>query len=186
MRTIPERTIKAVTTTEAAVLALLALEGERSGYDLLKQARRSIGFIWAPAKSQLYAVLPRLVQDGLASERTVKGRGRPDKQLYKTTRDGRAALRAWLDSDGDSSRDAFFLRVFVGGFADREALLGHVERFRAQVAAQLEGLRAVEPSNTDQGPDAYHRLLLELGVEQYELELRWADRVARKLKRLPA
>jgi PadR family transcriptional regulator AphA len=186
MRTIPERTMKTLTTTEAAVLSLLELEGERSGYDLLKQVRRSVGFIWAPAKSQLYAVLPRLVKDGLASERTVKGQGRPDKQLYKTTRDGRAALRAWLDSDEDASRDAFFLRLFVGGLAGREALLGHVDRFRAQVSAQLDALRAVAPSNTGQGHDAYHRLLLELGVEQYELELRWADRVARRLKRLPA
>ena len=44
---------RTLTTTEAAVLALLAIEGEQSGYDLLKQASRSIGQVWAPAKSQL-------------------------------------------------------------------------------------------------------------------------------------
>ena len=47
----PTRTL---TTTEAAVLALLALEGENSGYDLLKYARQAIGYIWSPARSQLY------------------------------------------------------------------------------------------------------------------------------------
>ena len=67
------RRLRATTTTEAAVLALLALNGEQSGYDLLKHVTRSIGHIWAPAKSQLYALLPRLVQDGLVYR--VPGRG---------------------------------------------------------------------------------------------------------------
>ncbi len=43
------------------MLGLLA-EGDRSGYDLLKRAERSVAHMWAPAKSQLYAVLPRLVE----------------------------------------------------------------------------------------------------------------------------
>ena len=42
MRTSSQRT-KTLTITEAAVLSLLAIEGESSGYDLLRQARKSIG-----------------------------------------------------------------------------------------------------------------------------------------------
>jgi DNA-binding PadR family transcriptional regulator len=180
----PTRTIPAtLTATEAAVLALLAIEGEASGYDLLKQVRRSIGFVWAPAKTQLYAVLPRLVRDGLALERGVKGKGKPDKRLYRVSAAGRAALQQWLDTpDDEPSRDTFFLRLFVGGLADREALLDHVASYRALVEDRLAALRAIEPSNTGEGHDAFHRLLLELGLEQYELELRWADRVAKQLR----
>ena len=36
---------KAVTTTEAAVLALLAIEGERSGFDLLDLSKKAIGHV---------------------------------------------------------------------------------------------------------------------------------------------
>src|SRR4029077_2564916 len=43
--------VSELTTTEAAVLALLAIEGERSGYDLLKLATKSIGHVWTPARS---------------------------------------------------------------------------------------------------------------------------------------
>ncbi len=46
-----------LTLTEGAVLALLAIEGERSGYDLLKQMRKSIGHVWTPAKTQLAPLL---------------------------------------------------------------------------------------------------------------------------------
>ncbi len=42
------------------MLALLAIEGERSGYDLLKLVQQAIAHVWSPARSGLYAVLPRL------------------------------------------------------------------------------------------------------------------------------
>src|SRR5437588_6407387 len=57
-----------LTTTEAAVLALLAIEGESSPYDLTKAVERAIGHIWSPAKSGLYATLPRLAKDRLATK----------------------------------------------------------------------------------------------------------------------
>ncbi len=97
MRTIPART-KTLTLTEAAVLCLLSVEGEKSGYELLKQATRSVGHVWAPAKSQLYAVLPRLARDGLARTRTVVQNDRPDKQLYAITASGKHALTSWLET----------------------------------------------------------------------------------------
>jgi DNA-binding PadR family transcriptional regulator len=82
------RRARGLSRSEAAVLALLALEGERSGYDLLRDGRRGVGFAVAPAKSGLYALLPRLVRDGLASGRTVAQAGRPDKELYAVTAAG--------------------------------------------------------------------------------------------------
>jgi DNA-binding PadR family transcriptional regulator len=42
-----------------------------SGYNLAKLVAKAIGHVWSPARSQLYAVLPRLVADGLARSRRV-------------------------------------------------------------------------------------------------------------------
>jgi DNA-binding PadR family transcriptional regulator len=158
------------------------MEGERSGYDLLTVVRKSIGHVWAPAKTQLYATLPRLVRDGLATERRVVQERRPDKQLYRITARGREALQTWLDEPDDGPPDAFYLRLFVGGLADPERLIDHVEAFRSKVDEQLALYRRIEPTNTRRGHDAYHWFLLELGIEQAELKLRWADRVIRSLR----
>ena len=57
LRTSTMRTMAEATRTELAVLGLLAWAGESSGYELNRRAERSVGFIWAPARSQLYAVL---------------------------------------------------------------------------------------------------------------------------------
>src|SRR6266581_9576139 len=111
----PAVAVERLTTTEAAVLALLAIEGERSGYDLAKLVEKAIAHVWSPARSGLYAVLPRLVEAGLATRRVVAQSTRPDKQLYRITRDGRRALAAWLETVEPGARDTFFLKLFVGG-----------------------------------------------------------------------
>src|SRR5947199_8186291 len=98
-----------LTTTEAAVLSLLAIEGERSGYDLLKLVERSIAHVWSPARSGLYAVLPRLERAGLARRRVVTQAARPDKQLYRLTRAGERALAAWLEELEPGTTDTFCL-----------------------------------------------------------------------------
>jgi DNA-binding PadR family transcriptional regulator len=179
-RTRTAQATRTLTTTEAAVLALLALEGERSGYDLTKLVSQAIGHVWAPAKSQLYAVLARLVSDGQARRRVVRQRARPDKQLYRITAAGRAALDAWLHAEPES-HETFHLKLFVGGLLPREVLVRHVEWFRVDVERRLAELRAIEPTNSRRGHDFFHYFELRRGIEQYEHLLRWAKWVRAEL-----
>jgi DNA-binding PadR family transcriptional regulator len=174
-----------LTTTEAAVLALLAMEGERSGYDLAKLVEKSIAHIWSPARSGLYAVLPRLERTGLARRRNVAQATRPDKRLYSITRPGRQALAAWLATVEPGATETFWLKLFVGGLTTTDVLLEHVAQFRDDTAARLATYREIEPTNTNSGHDWYHRHLLRLGIARAELDLRWADSVARALARGP-
>ena len=174
-----------LTTTEGAVLALLAIEGERSGYDLLKLAERAVGHVWSPAKSGLYAVLPRLVADGLAARRKQSQRTRPDKHLYRITTAGRAALDCVADPGrarraGDVLREALRRRVDDDRGVARARRAVHGGRRRAARA-----LRAIEPTNTNRGHDWFHRHMLRYGIEQAEHDLAWADGVARALARGP-
>ena len=171
-----------LTTTEGAVLALLAIEGERSGYDLLKLVRQAIGHVWSPARSGLYAVLPRLVRAGLATSRTVEQSLRPDKQLYRLSERGREALGAWLEHVEPGARETFFLKLFVGKLTTHDVLLAHVEQFVSDTEARLATLRAIEPTNTNSGHDWYHRHLLVYGIERAQHDLDWAARVEQALR----
>jgi DNA-binding PadR family transcriptional regulator len=173
-----ERTL---TTTEAAVLALLAIEGERSGYDLLKLVSKAIAYVWAPARSQLYTVLPRLARDGLAEQRRIVQTTRPDKLLYRIAPTGQEALTRWLETPEPGAVEAFYLRLFVGRLLAPEALVAHVEQFRRDVEARLAELRAIEPTNTRTGHDFYHYFLLRFGIERAEHALAWSGWVLDEL-----
>jgi DNA-binding PadR family transcriptional regulator len=165
-----------LTTTEAAILALLAIEGERTPYELTKAVEQAIGHVWSPAKSGLYATLPRLAKDGLARKR-----GR----VYRISKDGRDALDAWLETVEPGARETFFLKLFVGGLTTPDVLLEHVDQFAADTEDRLERYRAIERTNSNRGHDWYHRLLLDHAIARAEQELEWADGVARKLRRGP-
>ena len=58
-----------------------------------------------------------------------------------------------------------------------------VEQFRADAEERLATYREIEQTNTNRGHDWYHRHLLELGIARAELDLKWADKVARALRR---
>ena len=173
--------ITSLTTTEAAVLALLAIEGERSRYDLMKSVTQAIGYVWAPAKTQLYALLPRLADRGLATSRTVREGARPEKTLFRITEAGRAELDEGLGAEPESI-ETFFLRLFVGRLVPPEVLIEHVRWFRARTEEQLAEYREIEPTNTRTGNDFFHYLLLHLGIERSEHLLRWSDWVLEELE----
>jgi DNA-binding PadR family transcriptional regulator len=163
-----------LTTSEAAVLALLALGGEGSGYELTKRVASAIAHVWAPARSRLYALLPRLVRDGHVDVRTVRQTTRPDKQVYRLTARGREALDTWLSTD-EGGPAAFHLRLFVGSLMPPETLARHVRRFRAETVARLEEYRRIEPTNSRRGADRFHWYELRRAIERAEQDVAWAD-----------
>ena len=156
-----------LTTTEAVALGVLA-EGERSGYDLLKRVEASVGHIWSPAKSQLYAVLPRLVESGLARRRMVRQTSRPDKQLYRLTPTGKQAVRAWLEHAPPRSFDELMLKVFFAKLVPR-----------ASLRRQLEDFREIAPKPQSR----YGYLTLRYGLALMPCRLDWIDHALKELSR---
>jgi PadR family transcriptional regulator, regulatory protein AphA len=169
VRTTPTRTTE-LTTTEAVALGVLA-EGERSGYDLLKRVESSVGHIWSPAKSQLYAVLPRLVESGLARRRMVRQTSRPDKQLYRLTPAGKQAVRAWLEHASPRSFDELMLKLFFAKLVPRSSLRRQLEDFRETQVEQLER----KPQSR------YGYLTLRYGLALMPCRLDWIDQALKEL-----
>jgi DNA-binding PadR family transcriptional regulator len=177
------RTAAALTTTEFAVLTLLTVETRfhaLSGYDLLKKAERSVGYLWSPTKSHIYAVLPRLVERSLATRRAAPGERGPERQLYRVTKRGVRATQAWLEEPVPDDRELFLVKVFYGGLMSREALVAHYRLFREERQAYLDVLRRIP--NTRTGHDYYHYFLLRLGIEHTQHEIRWADETLKELE----
>jgi DNA-binding PadR family transcriptional regulator len=170
-----------LTTTEAAVLGLLS-HGPRSGYDLRKAVESSVGYFWAPAKSQIYAVLPRLVESGYASVRKVAQDLRPDKSVYRLTRSGRAALKAWIEETPmppEPSRNPLLIKLFFGDVVSPDVLVGHL-RQRRQEAEELRGILEEIEARAD--PDHLHSALTRgWGLAYTRAFIRWAKQAEREL-----
>ena len=170
--------------TSYAVLGLLSLADELSGYDLKQWAENLRFFYWSPAQSQIYAELRRLSALGLVAERDVEQVGRPDKRLYRITERGLAEVRRWLEEtpvEPPVLKHSVALRVFFGHLARPERLRAVVEAYarRAQaLRAELEALRA------ELGDDprwTYPALVAEWGLHYYAAEVAAAQQLAQRL-----
>jgi PadR family transcriptional regulator, regulatory protein AphA len=159
------------------VLALLARYGERSGYDLTGIARRGVGYVWAPARSRVYATLPRLAAAGLADRRDVEQQQRPDKQLYRITAAGEQALGTWLETVEPGSIDTFLLRVFFGDLMAPEALRAHVEQHRRDAVERLAEYEEIEREIRDDEKARFGYMTLRWGLEASRGRLRWAEEI---------
>jgi PadR family transcriptional regulator AphA len=168
-----------LSVTECCVLGLL-VGREQSGYDLNRCAQENVGLIYAPAKSRIYAVLPRLLERGLVTRREVPQRKRPDKFVYRITPAGRSALRAWLNDTGQPlSRPLLLLKVFFGSEAEPEALVKQLRRRRDEIASELETLREINrrrDRRRGDGPMFFPSLTLDWGLAIDPIELSWIDR----------
>jgi DNA-binding PadR family transcriptional regulator len=174
----PAKTAREVklSTTEVTVLGLLAF-GQRSGYDLLRLAERSVGYIWTPSRSQIYKVLPRLVAAGLASAREVEQRGRPDKALYRITPQGRKTVRAWLgeiEHEPPNPSTIFALKLFFCDFVAPEIALAQLNAYRAFLTRRLAEYEQMRKDPSDQAR-LFPQLVLARAIARIRATLDWAD-----------
>ena len=78
------------------MLSVLSLR-DHSTYDLIRQMRLTMHYMWPRAESNVYAEPPRLVEAGLATARE-EWSGQRRRTIYSITGAGRAALTAWIAS----------------------------------------------------------------------------------------
>jgi DNA-binding PadR family transcriptional regulator len=186
--TAPKQKAVTLSTTELSVLGLLSAFGERSGYDLKKHAEAGVGYVWTAAKSQIYAVLPRLVEGGYATSRRVEQSSRPDKQVYRITNKGEEVFRAWLEEpveERPGTRSTFLLKIFFGRHMSREALVAHLERKREWAKAYLAEFREIEDRIRDDSASYFGFVTLRWGIVQAEAWIRWADEILLELAERP-
>jgi len=93
---------RALTTTSYAVLSVLSLR-PHSTYDITRQMRLTMHYMWPRAESNVYAEPRRLVDAGLAEARE-EWNGQRRRTVYSITDAGRVALGEWSASPSARQR----------------------------------------------------------------------------------
>jgi PadR family transcriptional regulator, regulatory protein AphA len=89
---------------EHAALGLL-MAGTRHGYDLHAEFVEQFGAIWRAGRSQFYAALKSLEEEGLLDSATVAQESRPARKMLTLTPAGRERFMEWLSATTPHIRD---------------------------------------------------------------------------------
>jgi DNA-binding PadR family transcriptional regulator len=171
-----ERTL---TTTSFAVLSVLSLR-DHSTYDLIRQMRLTMHYMWPRAESNVYAEPRRLVEAGLATART-EWNGQRRRTIYSITEAGRAALAEWIASP--SARPRYeceaLVKVLFAENGTRDQMLAAIHGLAEDATGALRHFRGIAEryaANEGEYPWRFglSALALRLLAEQQAATLRWA------------
>jgi PadR family transcriptional regulator AphA len=168
-----------LTTTSYGVLSILALR-DHSTYDLTRQMRISLHYMWPRAESNVYAEPKRLVAAGLATSRE-EWTGSRRRTMYSITDAGRAALAEWLASPSARQRyeSEGLLKVLFAENGTKDDLLATIRGIREDAIAVLDHFLQfadVYEAGEGQYPDRFDlsALAARLLCEQQAATERWA------------
>jgi PadR family transcriptional regulator AphA len=169
-------------TTEGAVLGLVAF-GESSGYELARLAEKTVAYLWTPSRSQIYKVLPRLADRGLARARKVPQPDRPDKALYRITPAGRRALRLWLeqvDDETSGESNLFALKLFFCDLVPVRTAQAQLEGYRRFLEFRLHRFESMR-REVDTVERVFPQLVLRRAITRLQATLLWVEEAGRAI-----
>jgi PadR family transcriptional regulator AphA len=137
--------------TTYGLLGLLAVRSW-TGYELTRQVRRSLRFVWSASDGHLYREQNRLVALGWASVQEEPA-GRRSRKRYSITEAGRSALAAWLDTDPEEPHFQIegVLRMFFGDMTSREALVRTTEQTADAARRMLSEMQGFAAEYLEEG-----------------------------------
>ena len=107
-----------------------------TGYELDKEFKESLKYIWQAKSSQIYSELDNMEKKGwLVSERIMQDE-KPNKRVYSITEAGKSELLNWMstpESDVKNAltgKNAFLFRVLLAGSLSKEQALRLLHSFR--------------------------------------------------------
>ncbi len=175
-------------TTSYALLGLLTLGDDLTGYELKQRADRTLRFYWvSPAMSQVYTELARLTDRGLVSARDAGPSKRSSK--YRITAKGRRELTSWLETapvEFPTLKHPVALRLLVGHLVDPDTTVGLLRDYldalaerRAELAGVRESLRGRD--GVDQ-PFRHPSLVADWGLEYFDSEREIVEKLLSRLE----
>lgn len=133
-----------------------------TGYEMTKQLRRSLRFVWPSSEGHLYREQKRLVDLGWATV-TEEPAGRRTRKRYEITPDGVRALQEWLATEPGEPRFEVegILRIFYADQATPQDLQRSLSATAASARVMLDEMLGYVDEYLDEGGPLW---MLEHGV----------------------
>ncbi|TDD92980.1 MarR family transcriptional regulator [Actinomadura darangshiensis] len=132
-------------TTAYLVLGVLVVTDESlTAGEIKVRSQHTVGhFYWAPAVSHIRRELARLIEHGMAAERTIHV-GKRKMTVYESTARGERRLRAWAEAlPGDEpvmTKHPLMLKIWLAGDTEPASILDAVDRYLETVQKSIDEL----------------------------------------------
>lgn len=160
------------------ILGLLSYS-PMTGYDIKKWCDEFLKYLLMDISyGQIYPILSRLKQGGLAVEVPPAAGKRSGSKTYQLTDKGLEELRAWVKSPDTKEYDVL-LKMCFGSLISREEMARKLDAYRQKRKGELAMMNQYLAEAGDAtlfGENTlYITLITRLGLEYFEQEVKWCD-----------
>lgn len=128
--------------SQDVILGLL-MHHSLSGYDMKHKMETILAYFNNASFGTIYPMLGKMEKEGLITKESVIQEGRPNKNLYSITEEGRSQFKKYMYSpieDNEFKSDAM-TRLFFGEFVEVDIMVGVLEEYLKRTRVNLEQLR---------------------------------------------
>lgn len=164
---------------------------EMTGYEIMEVFRDSLNFFWSAQTSQIYRELQGLEKNGWVSKTLVPQQGKPDKNVYSITQDGKQELLRWLSNEdvGLSSKTPILMKVFFMGERCKEENIQYFRQLKEECEQFLKSLESVpeyikaysDKINAGE-KDVYWQMTVDYGRRNMQNYIEWAESCIEQLE----
>jgi DNA-binding PadR family transcriptional regulator len=171
-----------------AILGMLRLVPNSSGYDIKKLMESSTQHFWKESYSSIYPVLQELERDGLVQRHDSPSQSDRQRHLYSLTLVGETALQSWLarPAELEQSRNELLLKLFFGDAVPSSISRQHIKEYQTVLKEKKKIFSEVKDKlqlEHDQEPGfPYWLITLDYGIRQVKAALEWCENTLILLK----
>ena len=157
---------------------------DMTGYEIMEVFRDSLRFFWNAQTSQIYRELQGLEQKNWVNKTYVPQQGKPDKNIYAITEEGKAELLKWLADDdlGLRTKSPLLMKTFFMGERSREeniryfhSLIEYCEIFLKGLEPIPEYIAAYGSYLPDKDKAVYWEMTVDYGHRNMRMLIEWAQ-----------
>ncbi len=152
-----------------------------SGYELKEVIETRLSHFFDGTFGMIYPLLKKLENEKLIEKTIIIQDGKPNKNMYKITTEGKEYFEQYLKSEleKDVFKSDFLMRLYFAEYLDEVELEKLIQAEINNKKKQIKQLE-IEHSTWEQGWTSYQRLTYEIGIEQYRLNVEILEKFINK------
>lgn len=159
------------------VILGLLMEKPRSGYDIKQVFEDIFSHFFDGSYGMIYPTLRQLEKEGKIVKRVIVQEGKPNKNEYHITEEGKLDFLNYLDQkvEDDVLRSDFLMRMYYGEYVTKGRLADWIKNEINQKQSKITALKknyiGWEPHMSRS-----QKLSMDIGISTYEAEVRTLTR----------
>jgi DNA-binding PadR family transcriptional regulator len=157
--------------SQDVILGML-MKRSLSGYEIKQLFEELFSYFYSSSYGTIYPMLHRMEKEELLTKENVLQDGKPNKNVFTITENGRGRFNSYLHSpvEPDTIKSDFLMRLYFGQFVGYDKVIAWLKQAQQDTQKQLDQLSETYSLYKDEMPPT-QIICIQMGIKEYSAKL---------------